>query len=592
MHGNVQNGSYTSTIKSGLPQQFYSDRTCGSYALVTVTYLPRQLAFHTGVNTIISLRLTSLSLPLIIGLQFGLPAFATDYYVSNSGNDKSNGLSAMTAWATLTKIQNTNFSPGDRILLNATSTFSGMLYLDNFDAGTPSSPVTVTSYGTGRATISAGSGMGVFIYNTGGIKISNIKIVGSGYPSNNTNGIVFYMEVPGNVKLDTVQIDSVEVSGFGGFGITVTSWNQKSGFKNVSITNAVSHDNGSGGIAVSGYWDPNSTLYSHQNVYVGHCTAYNNLGISGTSHSSGNGITISDVDGGTIERSLAYNNGALNTANGGPVGIVAWDSNNITVQYNESHDNHTGSVTDGGGFDLDGGTTNSVMQYNYSHNNDGPGFLFAEFTGARPMYSNTIRYNITQNDGRNNGPGGIHLWNGGSGISNAEVYNNTVFMTPGPSRNTSAITIGSPTINTQIRNNILMAYNNSWAFWAEPGQSGLVMQDNDYWTGGGYLMIGLANSYYYDLPSFRAGTGQEQVNGANTGFNVDPMLNNPGGGWSINNSDALNTLTPYQFQSGSPLIDSGLNLWNFGVNPGSNDFYGGVTPQGAGYDLGAAETHR
>lgn len=534
-------------------------------------------------------RLTLILLPLLVGLQ---SASATDYYVSNSGSDGNNGLSPATAWATLSKIQNTNFHPGDRILLDANSTFSGMLYLDNYDAGTASNPVTVTSYGSGRATIAAGSGMAVFIYNAAGINISNIRVVGSGYPNNNVSGILYYMQMGGGVKLDTVKIDSVEATGFGQFGIEVMGWSaSKSGYKNVSITNAVSHDNGSGGIGVLGYWDPNSTQYSHQNVYIGHCTAYNNAGIAGTTQSSGNGITISDISGGTIERSLSYNNGANNTANGGPMGIVAWDSNAITIQYNESYSNHTNSVTDGGGFDLDGGTTNSVMQYNYSHENDGAGYSFAEFGGARPYYNNTVRYNISQNDGRKYASTGIVVWSGGPALSNSEIYNNTVFMTPNPLRNTAALALLSGTTNTHIRNNIVLAYNNAWAVWAEPGQSGLIIADNDYWTSGGWLLLGVNNGYYYDLPSFRAGTGLEQLNGQPVGHNVDPGLYNPGGGGAINNSDYLYTLSAYQLRSGSAMIDAGLNLNSYGVNPGSNDFYGTAIPQGAGYDIGAAEWH-
>src|SRR6185369_3699922 len=113
---------------------------------------------------------------------------------------------------------------------------------------------------------------------------------------------------------------------------------------------------------------------------------------------TGNGIFFKDVDGGMIEHCSAYNNGALNkNAGGGPVGIWAIFSNNITIQYNESYQNHT-RANDGNGFDLDGGVTNSRMQYNYSHDNDGGGYLLYQFTGARAFGSNICRYNISQND--------------------------------------------------------------------------------------------------------------------------------------------------------------------------------------------------
>lgn len=81
-------------------------------------------------------------------------------------------------------------------------------------------------------------------------------------------------------------------------------------------------------------------------------------------------------------------------------GIWAWDSNNILLQFNESYANRTIGV-DGDGFDFDGGVTNSVMQYNYSHDNDAAGFLLAQYAFAPQAMKNiVIRYNISENDCR------------------------------------------------------------------------------------------------------------------------------------------------------------------------------------------------
>ena len=55
---------------------------------------------------------------------------------------------------------------------------------------------------------------------------------------------------------------------------------------------------------------------------------------------------------------------------------------------------------DGDGFDLDGGVTNSVIQYCYSHDNDGPGLMLYGYTdaGVATWNNNTIRYCVSQND--------------------------------------------------------------------------------------------------------------------------------------------------------------------------------------------------
>ena len=54
----------------------------------------------------------------------------------------------------------------------------------------------------------------------------------------------------------------------------------------------------------------------------------------------------------------------------GPVGIWTHDADRVTIQHCIAHHNRS-TALDGGGFDFDGGVTNSVLQYNYSHDNFG-----------------------------------------------------------------------------------------------------------------------------------------------------------------------------------------------------------------------------
>lgn len=136
----------------------------------------------------------------------------------------------------------------------------------------------------------------------------------------------------------------------------------------------MAHDNGKAGVITYG-----EDMYANENVYVGNVVAHSNSGIRGLGANSGDGIVLGSVNGGIIEQSLAYNNGWLCDAeNGGPVRIWAYNANNVTIQFNESHHNRTGGQIDGGGFDLDHNTSRSIVQYNYSHDNEGAGFLLAQ----------------------------------------------------------------------------------------------------------------------------------------------------------------------------------------------------------------------
>lgn len=72
---------------------------------------------------------------------------ATNYYVSNSGNDSNTGLTPDKAWQTLTKVNSVSFKAGDQILFEKGSTFYGTLTIKS--SGTAGSPIIYGSYGAG-----------------------------------------------------------------------------------------------------------------------------------------------------------------------------------------------------------------------------------------------------------------------------------------------------------------------------------------------------------------------------------------------------------------------------------------------------------
>lgn len=385
-----------------------------------------------------------------------------DYYISLYGDDSNSGISKKHPWQSIDKVNATRLLPGDSVWFHADQTFKGNLSLSDADTDASDEPITFRSYGNGRATIDAGTGAGFFAKNLGGVRIVDLNFVGSGTDQNMRSGIWLVNTLPEGKKLTHIRIDRVEVSGFKHAGICIATqpidkgW---CGFSDVKITHANVHNNGDAGISCLGAWNPEVEGYSHTDIYVGKCRVYKNSGIPRKGSHSGNGIVLAQVDGATIEHCEASENGILNDfEGGGPVGIWTWDSNRVLIQFNESHHNRTGSSKDGGGFDLDGGVRNSIVQYNYSHDNDGAGYLLAQFEGAKAFHNNVIRYNVSENDGRKNSYGGIHLWSTGAngGIRNTTIYRNTIL--------TSKSDVGNPAVvdcmSEEVHN--IRFYNNTF----------------------------------------------------------------------------------------------------------------------------------
>jgi hypothetical protein len=317
-------------------------------------------------------------------------------------------------------------------------------------------------------------------------------------------------------------------------------------------------------------------------VRVTFSEAFNNPGVGGkhVPH-SGSGIILSDLRHGVIEHSEAYRNGSLSESlEGGPVGIWAWDGDDILIEHNHSHHNRVAGPKDGGGLDLDGGVTNSMMQYNYSHDNDGAGYLICQFPGARPFAHNVARFNISVNDGRRNSYGSIFFF---GGVSDTDVYNNTVVLSPVAGGSPRALHFMQDAAkNVSIRNNIFVTSGGLPLVDVEPGQVGLTLQGNNYFSAEGPMLIRWEGVNYGGLPSWREATGQERIAGHALGFSLDPGFIGP--------APAAEATHSFRLRADSPLIDAGLDLSAlFRIGTGSMDFFGAPVPSGAGFDVGATE---
>ncbi|WP_337041065.1 right-handed parallel beta-helix repeat-containing protein [Emticicia sp. 17c] len=351
------------------------------------------------------------------------------YYISTSGDDNNNGLSVATAWRTIGKLNTIILKSGETVLFEGGKVFDGTIILDSLDGGTRTNPLTISSYGNQRAIINAADNRGLWAYNCAGIRVKKLVFNGSGVTTNKQNGIEFYTDYQFK-SLSFIEIDSCEVKGFHGYGIVIIGdKSDTSGYRDVKITHNIAHENGEAGIGSLAKYP----AIPHKNFYLAHNKAHHNKGILGKTYNhSGNGIVMAGIDGLLIEKCEAYENGADNRcAGGGPVGIWLWMCKNGIIQECESHHNHAGLTKDGGGFDIDGGSSDCIIRACYSHDNEGAGYLLAQFDCPLKFSNNKIINNISRNDGLKNNYGSITFWgaNETNKVVNSEVSGNKCYVT-------------------------------------------------------------------------------------------------------------------------------------------------------------------
>jgi hypothetical protein len=478
-------------------------------------------------------------------------------------------------WHSIGEVNNfastTGFAPGDQILFERGQTFAGNLDFESPDQvlnmGTPDAPITIGSYDPNNpanplpapATIDAGQGYGIRVFNAAGFHITDLNLRGWWNPEtanrNSSDGIIFDGNLGTGVVLDYVRIDHVSISGF---GVQTFDFNKGNGilfgntngiacvYDDIAVTDSVIHQVVSNGI------------YSRADItslLLDHITIYDVYGVRNVN--SGYGIHLWNLNGAVIQHCEVFNTGLWGgdlygtgpDGSGGPVGIDVSNSSNVLVQYNDSHNNQGKFGGDGDGFDFDEHTTNSIMQYNYSHDNDGCGYLLGSWLSDGGLNAhNILRYNVSENDCRYSDYGAIHIEK--SVITDIDIYNNTIYLTPNVggagwhgNDGFSAIRIPTTSQDVRIYNNVIETTGGIPAVSVEIIDGpGLLFQGNDYYAAGWVPsvyqpLVSWGGAALVSLDQWRVGTGngQEFLGGIAVGSQGDPLLLNPGVSRAIDN---------------------------------------------------------
>ncbi|NRQ33658.1 hypothetical protein HII36_17635 [Nonomuraea sp. NN258] len=510
---------------------------------------------------------------LAMTVSLAAPAHAaepgTTYYVdAESGDDTAAGTGASTAWKSLARASALTLGPGDRLLFKSGQRWQGQLLIKG--AGSPGAPALVGSYGTGPKPVIDGQGTvdaavrisDVHDFTVDGLEVTNHSADTSVYRS----GVNLFAKDSGrlaNVTLRNLNIHDVNGQGghsvaAAGLLISIRGNTTPTYFDNLVVEKNEISKIGSYGIIMWSTWSRRSGMTSLYPVETGIpdsevVTWTPSTGVrirdNYVHDVTGGGITPMHtagavIEGNRVERAVR---GRTKTT-GGNVGIWWQGNDDIVVQRNEvSHTGFNGPGSDGHGFDADADNNRSLVQYNYSHDNDGGFFLAVSFAAA-PTRDTVVRYNVSRNDGyeglaASTSTTGTHFLNNTLYLTDRVVEVKPPFSGAGKYPFERAVRLYNNAAGVTVRNNVFV----NLAGAGFDNKNGIVYDHNLYW-----------------------GTAEPPTGHDHAPVVADPKLAAPG---SADPAD-------YRPLAGSPVFDAGVSV------AAEHDYAGVPIPDGAP-DLGA-----
>jgi len=365
----------------------------------------------------------------------------TYYFDGFRGNDNGNGLTPNSAWKSLSKISQLRLKAGDCILFHRGTSFWGQLKLKG--DGTSSNPIIISAYGKGNKPIIIAPDSvlyTVLIKNSNFLTVEDLEIVNKGsHRLAGRTGLKVECNdfgISHNITLNALDIHDVNGSLIkaqgGGSGILIESrWkNTVSRFDSLRIKNCIIKRTARNGIIWSApyrrdNWHPSTNIIIKGNYLEG---------------VPGDGIVPIGCDNTLIEYNVMRDCPEILPSSEAAAGIWPWSCDNTVIQFNEVSGQR--NQWDAQGYDADYNCINTLIQYNYSHDNYGGMVLICNDGGSKYPYNvgnigSVIRYNISINDGTRPKPArsgkmfspSIHI---AGPVKNTTIEDNVIFQKAHP----------------------------------------------------------------------------------------------------------------------------------------------------------------
>lgn len=509
--------------------------------------------------------------------------YGTYYVDATNGDDTNCGTSPETAWKTLDKVNSCEFAPGSSILLKKGETWNGKLSPKG--NGTADAVNFLGNYGEGeKLPVINGNGCengAVEFFNQEYWEINGLEVTNAAegetlgnadtYDKNkNTqtrHGIYVVLEnfdAEGDNTAEHIYVKNCVVhhvigtlahphKGVGIF-FYVDNSADKSRFNDILIEGNQVYDVDRSGIIIRSQdtTDPDSTYNTNVVIQKNYLK---NIG--------GDGIVAKVSSAPLIQYNVCEN--ACARATGGNVNNAAvwvWQCKDAVIQYNEVYGTGLkGGNADGQAFDSDYNCEGTIIQYNYSHHNDG-GFVLLIAPSANDFNKGTtVRYNISENDKKD-------IFEISGSVEDAKIYNNTVYQSL--DETTTLLRVNTyfavPKDEIEFINNIF--YSTKEGIVIKETDNGRPLRGNIRFETNlfcGYKVPESVNREVND-PTF---PGHWTLTAENC-LNKDPKLAAPGTGVTGIDFTDTNRLSGYRTTEDSPCVNAGIAI---DAN-GGKDFWG------------------
>ncbi len=410
------------------------------------------------------------------------------YYVDGTyGCDDFDGLSRQTAFRTVGRVNKIILQGGDAVKFKAGCSYNGTLkpYRDKSDG-----LVEITRYGVGEKPVIIGDEeAAVDITDFSYIYLHDIAVT-------NPNGLYGVRVLNNGGEMQHIHIVNCHIYDvYGGHdafkittgGIVVTSGKEKPAwYRDLLIEdNHVERVCRTGIILITYWsnrpfknWGENEYISDTENWWPSYEVVWRGNRVE---YPAGDAMVLIGAISPLMEWNVAYHVMANPKPPCANAGIWPQSTENCIVQYNEvGYAHKPDGCDDAQGFDVDLSCRNTIVQYNYSHDNEGGFLLLCELRKTQDQgYRGTIiRNNLSVNDG--NVKGELIAMVGP--VSGVTIENNTIYSTGNVDRIIEVWT-GDGTEQAKdvtFRNNLIISNGKDNLFNLCNGES-FTFENNLYW---------------------------------------------------------------------------------------------------------------